>query len=200
MSPFGFPTLVERALRFSLWRAKSLGLACLLAVSVSGSLLGESLEKGPVYFYDRYGSQQSSKAVVGYKIYTPFKGQYVPIEEPCLIRVYNKEDVRLEVLYSDPKLEALWVRITLKEKFTDQSLAAALSAYGSGWKRLSSDSSVGIEIPVLYAKTVFQSEEGRLAFFFATTKQLMIYSTDAIEASKAYHQKRTEEQSKVPVF
>lgn len=63
-----------------------------------------------------------------------------------------------------------------------------------------SDSSVGVEIPILYAKPVYQSEEGRLVFFVVPTKQLMIYSTDAIEASKAFHQKLAEEQAKVTVF
>ncbi|MDQ8182208.1 hypothetical protein QEH57_16180 [Pelagicoccus sp. SDUM812005] len=117
-----------------------------------------------------------------------------------MLRKYSKDGVRLEVLFSDPGLEALWVRISLQNKFTDESLAAALAAYGNGWKRVRSDSTVGLEIPILYAKTIFQSEEGRLAYFFATTKQLMIYSTDAIDASKAFHQRRAEEQAKVPVF
>ncbi len=52
----------------------------------------------------------------------------------------------------------------------------------------------------MYAKTIFQSEEERLAFFVGTTKQLMIYSSDAVEASKLYLKKRAEEQAEVPVF
>ncbi len=57
-----------------------------------------------------------------------------------------------------------------------------------------------VEIPIMYAKTIFQSEEERLAFFVGTTKQLMIYSSDAVEASKLYLKKRAEEQAEVPVF
>lgn len=199
MSYFGFPTRVERALCFTLLCVKSLGLAGLLAVA-SRSLAGESLEKGPVYFYDRYGSQKSSNAVVGYKIYTPFKYSMVPIEQPCLIRNYSKDGVRLDVLLSDPGLEALWVRITLLERFNDEGLAAALEAYGRGWKRIRSDASVGVEIPIIFGKSIFQSEEGRLAYFVASTKQLMIYSTDTVQASKLFHQKRSQAQAKVPVF
>lgn len=200
MIPIGFSTLVDRALRFSLRCAKWLGLVCLLAVSVSASLLGESLEKGPVYFYDRYGSQQSSTAVASYRVFTPFEVNWIPIDEPCLIRKYSKDGVTLDVLLSDPKLEALWVRITLEKWFTDESLAAALSAYGSGWKRVRSVEEVGLEIPLLHVKHVFRSERGRLAYFSPVTKQLIIYSPRVIEFFKDFHAKRAEEQAKVPVF
>lgn len=109
MSFLDFPTLVERALSFLSFRAKPLGLACVLAAASLAPLGGESFEKGPIYSYDRYGSQKSSKAVVGYKIYTPFKNIHVPIEQPCLIRRYDKDGVRTDVLFSDPGLEAIWV-------------------------------------------------------------------------------------------
>lgn len=200
MSSFGVPTLVERVLRFSYKCAKPLGLACLLTASTSGSLTGESLGKGPVYFYDRYGSQKSSQTIVGYKVFTHFKYSMIPIEQPCLIRKYARHGVSLDVLLTDPGLEAIWVRITLKEKFTGESLAAVLSAYGNGWERLTSESKLDLEIPVIYAKRLYRSREGRIAFFSPVVNQLKVYSIGSIEAVKRYESKRDGEKSKVPVF
>lgn len=197
MISFEFPRLITRFLQRLSWPVVIVG--CLVSLSVV-ELSAESLGKGPAYFYDRYGAPASNRAIVGHKVYIPFKYAMVPIDEPCLYRRYRKGDLSVDVLFSDPGLKALCVRISLPRKFTDKSMAAALDAYGSGWKRLTTDKGLGVEIPYLHMKRLYRSEEGFLAFFSPIGSQLHIYSTDVFSTAKAFEHAEDERLEAVPTF
>lgn len=181
-----------------LWRtivALGLGGSCLLA-----SAAGQSLGKSTAYFYDRYGSQISSKTVYDHALTMPFTPSIVKLDRPHILRRYKRGKLTVETLYNDPALTATWARFTLTHDWTDEQLSAALASYGSNWKLLAGENLAEVVGGIVGFRGVYRSEEGVYAYHVPIGNQLMLYSPDVIARYKAYAAEQERAKAQVPRF
>ena len=197
---FDSPTLVELRRIPVGWLLRCALISGLFIFGFTQELSAGGLGKGSVYFFDRYGSQKFSKEQKTCSLYTPFQPSSAKFDMHCWYRRYEKGNVRLDTVLSSSGQDSHWVRITLKDRWTDEGLEAALAAYGTGWKSATIDLPQILEIPLLFIKQVYLSKEGRIAWYNPLGRQLNLYSDDVVEKIKASRKQEKERRTTVPQF
>jgi hypothetical protein len=106
---------------------------CATAQSLGGS--DPFTDRTPAYFVDHYGRSTSSKNVSKYIFLQPGRGN-VDIKGQFSIREFKRGDLRVEAYFTLPALKLAAVKLSLPHIWTLDQISAALTAYGTGWKRV----------------------------------------------------------------
>lgn len=179
-----FLSVDERKAALANGFSKSRG-ALFLATSVAlGSvvLARAGFDKGADYFASRLGASRSSETVTEMVVNLPFNPMIYELSSPCVAERYQKGDLITDVLYAQASGDAIWVSLTLTIGWTQESMVDALSAYGSGWKRVETPWTDGLRLPLYATQGVYRSEEGGYAWHLPESNQVVLFSRELIES------------------
>ena len=109
--------------------AKQDGVGGQAPVSLAGDL-----GKADQYFRILYGVPKSEKRLAEFDFALPSHASLIRVSRSFVVRDYASDSLKAQVLYPESGREAIWVRYTLRNPWTQEQIVAALQAYGSGWK------------------------------------------------------------------
>jgi hypothetical protein len=90
-------------------------------------------ERGPAYFFDRYGSAKSSKNVSRHSFIHPTRGGVV-LEGQFSVREFRSGELIVQAVFELPSLKLAVVTLRLPRQWTLLQVEAALAAYSADWK------------------------------------------------------------------
>ena len=145
-------------------------------------------ERTPAYFVDRYGPARSSRNVSQHAFMNPqtssltVKGEYT-------VREYRTNGLRVRAVFHVPSLKLAEVTLRLESNtWTDEQVAAALTAYGSDWRLTGGN----------LGQRRWSSPDGARAILLLTS--LHIQSPETIAAIEKVRQEREAQRKAVPKF
>jgi hypothetical protein len=140
------------------------------------------LGKDAQYFSNLYGSAKSEKRVGEFDFTLPAVGHLIKLSGPFVVRQYAGGKLNVTVMFSEASPQAIWVKYTLPNPWTQEQLQAALGAYDNKWTSTSLNTGVSVigeavmkSIMPNQAPYTFQSHSGILAYK-TMVNELMIYS------------------------
>jgi len=145
-------------------------------------IIATDLGKDSKYFADLYGPKSSEKRVSEYGFSLPSVGHLINMTGPFVIQQYSSGKLGVLVIFPEASSQAIWVKYTLPNPWTDDQIKAALAAYDSKWTSVIANQGVsGIGEGLMkammpaQAPATFQSDSGVLACK-TMVNELMIYS------------------------
>jgi hypothetical protein len=146
------------------------------------AVIAQDLGKDINYFLGLYGQTSSQKSVNQFDFSLPSVGHLINLAGPFTMQQFSSGKLGVVVVYREGTAQAIWVKYSLPNPWTDDQIKAALGAYDKKWSSVTLNSGVSIVgeafmrtmMPALSPAT-FQSNSGILAYK-TMANELMIYS------------------------
>ena len=144
--------------------------------------IAQDLGKDSNYFSNLYGQVSSQKSVNQYDFTLPSVGHLIRLDGPFTIQQFASGKLGVLVIYREGSAQAVWVKYSLPNPWTDEQIKAALGAYENKWSSVSLNTGVTIVGEALMrammpaqSPAAYQSNSGILAYK-AMVNELMVYS------------------------
>jgi len=129
------------------------------------------LGKDANYFSNLYGPANSQKSVSDFDFTLPTVSHLIKLNEPFVIQQYANGKLNVTVMFGEGSPQAIWVKYTISNPWTQEQLEAALGAYDNKWSAITINTGVTAlgeavmksMVPDLGPST-FQSHSGILAY------------------------------------
>jgi hypothetical protein len=140
------------------------------------------LGKDANYFSNLYGPANSQKRVSEYDFSLPSVGHLIKLNEHFVIQQYVSGKLSVTVIFSETSPQAIWVKYTLPNPWTQEQIKAALGTYDNKWTATNQNTGVAsVGAAVMKSlmpdqtPSTFQSNSGILAYK-TMVNELMFYS------------------------
>lgn len=175
--------------------------------SVSSSqVVAKDLGKDTKYFTDLYGPATSQKSVGEFAFSLPGVGHLINLTGPFAIQQFSSGKLSVAVIFPEASSQAVWVKYTLPNPWTDDQIKAALGAYDSKWTSVIASKDVSAVGEALMksmmpslAPATFQSDSGILAYKLMAN-DLMIYSPGLAQELNQSVAEQEKQKQAVPKF
>lgn len=147
--------------------------------------LAAGLGKPPEYFTDLYGAPKSEKHVADFSFSLPSYPSTIKLHCPLIIQQFESGKLGATVVYMETDRQAIWVDYRLADTWTDEQINAALTAYGSDWKKV--DENIMTFMMQNVAPHTYHNSSGCLAYkpvgndLFVYAPQLHAYLRNQVE-------------------
>ena len=146
------------------------------------TVTAQDLGKDANYFSSLYGQAISRKSVNQFDFTLPSVGHLIKLDGPFTIQQFTSDKLGVVVIYREGSAQAIWVKYSLPNPWTDEQIKAALGAYDNKWSAVSLNTGVSVlgeavmrTMMPAQAPATFQSNSGILAYK-TMVNELMVYS------------------------
>ena len=169
-------------------------------------IIAKDLGKDSKYFSDLYGTKSSEKHESDYNFSLPSVGHLISMNGPFVVQKFSSEKLNVTVVFPAASAQAIWVKYTLPNPWTEDQIKAALVAYDNKWSSVIANNGVSglgealmkTMMPAVTPST-FQSNSGVLACK-TIANELMIYSPVLVQDLSQLVTEQEKQKSAVPKF
>jgi hypothetical protein len=156
------------------------------------------LGKDANYFSNLYGPAKSEKRASEYDFSLPSVGRLIKLNDSFVIQQYADEKLGVTVIFQGTSSQAIWVKYTLPNPWTQEQINSALGAYAQKWT--AADQSLGLSFIMQDRAPVMYQSNSKIFAYKTMVNELMIYSPPLFQELR--HKITDEEQQKraVPKF
>ena len=170
------------------------------------TITASDLGKDTNYFINLYGTATSEKQASEFDFTLPAVGHLIKLNKPFVIQQYVSGKMNVVVVFADATTEAVWVKYTLPNPWTDDQIKAALGAFDNRWTATIQNNGMSTIGEVVMksmmpaqAPSAFQSSSGILAYK-TMIPELMVYSPGLVQELRQKVADEEQQKRDVPKF
>jgi hypothetical protein len=138
------------------------------------TITATDLGKDANYFSNLYGPAKSEKRVSEYDFSLPSVGHLIKLNDPFVMQQYASGKLSITVIFLETSPQAIWVKYTLPNPWTQEQIKAALGAYDKKWT--AADQSLGLTFIMQDRAPVMYQSNSKIFAYKTAVNELMIYS------------------------
>jgi len=156
------------------------------------------LGKDANYFSNLYGPVKSQKRVSEYDFSLPSIGHLIKLNEPFVIQQYASGKLSVTAIFWETSPQAIWVKYTLPNPWTQEQIKAALGAYDKKWT--AADQSLGLTFIMQDRAPVVYQSSSKILAYKTMVNELMIYSPAIFQELRQKIADEEQQKRAVPKF
>ncbi|HZL13886.1 MAG TPA: hypothetical protein VFC85_07045 [Verrucomicrobiae bacterium] len=156
------------------------------------------LEKDSNYFSNLYGPAKSQKQVNEYDFSLPSIGHLIKLNQHFVIQQYTDGKLNATVLFREPSPQAIWVKYTLPNPWTQEQIKAALGAFDQKWT--AADQSLGLTFIMQDRAPIMYQSSSKIIAYKTMVNELEIYSPPLFQELRQKMADEEQQKRAVPKF
>jgi hypothetical protein len=156
------------------------------------------LGKDANYFSNLYGPANSRKSANEYDFSLPSVGHLIRLNGPFVINQYASGKLNVTVIFLEATAQAIWVKYTLPNPWTQEQIKAALGAYDNKWT--AADQSLGLTLIMQDRAPVMYQSNSKIFAYKTMVNELMIYSPALFQGLRNKLTDEEQQKREVPKF